>query len=658
MKKVFYWFGGLAAVLAVGVFVAVQIIDADFISEKVSQAVKKSTGTPLEFISAPSITLLPPGVEFGELRWDAVKDKQGARFTAKGGKASVALAPLLHGDIVISEVALNAPAVDVYLPESSAKSASSTPSSETKSSEAFTLPSSLPFELKMLNITEGSLSCMQGERQYSLKNLEVSLQNLRANAEADLSCAFNYTLPYAGQDLTGALDLSTKANLFTAKPSIRNLSLKVTPSDNTLPHALGPIQLTGDASFDQEAQTLTLNALSLALPKANAEFTGAVHLKDLSAQGAFRLEATLRSLAALFGVTLPGQASYDVALKGNVKASAQDLALSSLEGKLDETTIKSNIDIAFGNALSVKGTLALGDLKLDSYLPSTPEKDEPAQKSPAKPAAKENKSMALPALDLRLDMASLSWHGLKAESLQGILRGSQGNYTLEKLAFSLASGGTLLSSGRANLNQNDYAMALTAKDVNIGPLMEALGKGRAINGKAHTHADLTAKGSSAEALIASLSGSGEITAQDINVKALTELLQGIPVFKKLATLTFAQVHAPFTVSKGVLKVSPATATSEAIKATANATVNLPKQNVKATVTINALDMSVPINIEGPFTNLSYTLDPRFTMGVLKGVGEALLNGGKNAGSATTDKAKDTEKAVKDVGKVLKGLFAR
>ncbi len=655
MKKIFYWIGGLVAVLAAGIFVASRLMDATFISEKVSQVIQENTGTPLEFASVPSITFLPPGVEFGELRWDAVKDRSGVRFSAKGGKASVALAPLLHGNIVINEVTLNAPAVEVYLPESAADSAASTPSPETKNSPLFALPTSLPFELELLKVREGEVSCTQGVRQYSLKNLDVTLGNLRANAEADLSSSFSYTLSLAGQELTGTLDLSAKADLFAEKPSIRDISLKVT-RNGALPSSLGPAQLTGDVNFDQKSQTLALNALSLTLPKAGADFTGAVNLKELSVQGVFRLEAELRTLAAFFGVTLPGQASYELALKGSMQASAKKLSLSGMEGKLDDTSITSDINIIMEEAPSVSGKLALGDLNLDPYLTQATEKKDTDQKNDTKHAAKESK--ALPALDLRLDMASLRWQGLKARSVQGILRGSQGKYTLETLAASLESGGTLVSSGHADLNRNDYAVVLTAKDFNIGSLLQALGKERSVEGTAHAQAELTAKGSNAEGLMSSLSGSGEVTAQDLKSKTLTEILHGIPVFKDITSSTFTRVRLPFTASSGVLKISSATAASEILKVTANATVDLPRQYAKGTATINALGVKAPITIEGPFTNISYALDPRFTMGVLKGVGGSILNGGKNAGSLTPDTARRTEKAVKDVGKALKDLFPR
>lgn len=671
MKKILYWFGGIAIVLATGAFAAVQLIDAAFIGEKISAAVKDATGTPLEFSSAPSVTLLPPGLAFDEVRWEAVTDGKGARFVAKGGSARVALAPLLHGSLVIAEVTLDTPAVDAFLPESQA--VPETDAHSSASGETTELPTSLPFALEKLTVNRGSLSCTLGAQRYRIKDFNLSVLNLRSDEDADLSCAFSYALSLMDEEMSGDLALSAKANLFTASPSVREVSLKLTPRGSTLPAVLGPLQLSGGANFDPQTQLLSLKDLSMTLPTASTDFSGTINLKDLSAQGAFRLNAAPRALAALFGITLPARDPDRFVLKGNIAASKRSLALSGMAGTLDDTPLKSDLSLAFGDVPSVKGTLSVGDADLDALLPqpsaqkkSAQKKsaqEKSAQKKPRTENSEQQKAAAqqdrlLPVLDLGMDMASLHWHGLKARDIQLVLRGAQGKYTLEKFAVSLESGGTLTSSGRADLNSGDSSLVLSAKDFRIGPIMEALGKGRDVEGTAHAEASLTASGKSVEALMASLSGSGKLSAGDLNVRALTETLQSVPVFKNIASSAFAQVNAPFTASKGILTFSPVTATSEAFKARATATVNLPRQYLQGAVTVSALGMDVPVNIEGPLVNLSYSLDPRFTVNVLKGVGEAVLNGGKDAGSLAVDTGKDTEKAVKDVGRALKSLFRR
>ncbi len=62
MKRVLLWILGIVIVLGVAGAVLLGRIDTQFVVKQIADATAKATGKPLIFTSAPSLSLLPPGV--------------------------------------------------------------------------------------------------------------------------------------------------------------------------------------------------------------------------------------------------------------------------------------------------------------------------------------------------------------------------------------------------------------------------------------------------------------------------------------------------------------------------------------------------------------------------------------------------------------------
>jgi AsmA protein len=67
--------------------------------------------------------------------------------------------------------------------------------------------------------------------------------------------------------------------------------------------------------------------------------------------------------------------------------------------------------------------------------------------------------------------------------------------------------------------------------------------------------------------------------------------------------------------------------------------------------VQLLGLNLPVYARGPFSNLSYGLDPKFALPGLKGASDALSGAGKAAG----DTAKKAKRGAKGL---VKGLFGR
>ena len=352
--------------------------------------------------------------------------------------------------------------------------------------------------------------------------------------------------------------------------------------------------------------------------------------------------------------------------KGSVTWEGDTLALSQCKGKLDATPLRAELRLHFRDVLAMEGSLSLGKLQLDEYLP-LPESGKDAgtakgKEGKAVAAADKESATSWPTINMRLAMSSLGWKKMHLRDISLALSGSKGDYRLTSFQGVLESGGRLSAGGRADLRNRKYALDLDAAEVALGPLQESLEKPRSVEGLAALKASCTTSGTGADAMMAALSGSGDLRLRNMHIPALTSLLHSVPGLKGAVSDTFEQVHVPFVLRKGEADLAPMTATSPKLQARGQAHASLPRQHLKGTATITTLGLNIPVNYEGPFDNLSFSLDSKFALDAVKGLGSNLLEGGKKAGSAAGDTARGAGNsiggAVRDAGGAIRGLLGR
>lgn len=666
MKRALCWIGGIVLALAVGLAIVISQLDAAFISGQISAAVEKATGAPVTFSRPPELSLLPPGARFGAVSWDNVRDGQGVRFTAGGGEARLELRPLLHGDLVIGEVRLDSPALVLLLPDGkaapAAPGAGNAPAAAPEAAPA-SGPLLLPLELGRLTLSKGSLQVEKGDDRYDLRDINLSVENLRNGQDAVLRCDFAYELLTGGRTLAGTLALDAQAGLFGRMPRVQNLSLTVTPSRHgLLPAGLGPLQLQGDAVLDMAARQLQFTRLSLAVPQGRLGLTGKLRLDGPAFTGSVLLEGSPRKLASALGVPLRPHAQDALLFKGAVTWEGDTLSLSQAKGKLDATPLRAELRLHFRDVLAMEGSLSLGALQLDDYLPLPGDGKDAAPDGKAVKTGGRDEAADWPVLNIRLAMASLGWKKAQLRDISLALSGSRGDYRLTSFQGVLGSGGRLSASGGADLPARRYSLDADAADVALGALLEALGKPRSVEGVATLKAHAGTEGADKDALLAGLSGSGDLQVRNMHIPALASLLQSVPGLKGAVSDTFDQVKVPFVLRKGEADLKPMTATSPKLQARGQAHASLPRQYLQGTASISTLGLNIPVNYEGPFDDLSFSLDSKFALDAVKGLGGSLLEGGKKAGSAAGETAREAGSgigdAVRGAGGSIRGLLGR
>lgn len=673
---------GLVLVLlllaAAGAFLLTRL-DTGFVAATISDAVKTATGAPVSFADPPRLSLFPLGVDFGRLGWKQEQADRILEVGAAGGHARVALSPLLSGRIVVEDVVLTEPALAITLRAPAAgtppAAAGETPDDRPPAGAETGVPSDvLPLELNQVRVEKGRISLTDAAgNRLALDNLHLNVQNVRRHADMAADIGFSYTLAQGEKNLSGSFDLKAVVRYYAPNLTIRNLQLGLTPQTGPLPAGLGPLALQGEAALNFSTRKLRLQNVALSCAASHAELSGEADLASLNFAGALSLTTAPRTLAALWGIRLPQQGNERLELSTGLECAPDRLALRQLKATLDKTRLEGSLTMALRPEPDIRGTLHFGDVVLDRHLPEKPASaaNEPPAAAPGKQTAThptERVASApapipvLPSLDLNLSADSLRYRNMGVRELALRLQGEKGRYRLQDFRCRLLSGGDIAGKGSADLPQKRYGLNLKADNVDIGGLTHMLGKGRPAEGKASLTADMSTAGETSEKLLASLDGKGALDVNDLHLQALSALLRDIPGVNGAIPNRINRVQVPFVIRQGEATAKPIVASADGLNANGQATASLPRRHLHATADVHTLGLTIPVIVNGPFDNLSYTVDPRFLERMAAGLPGALLNGGAQAGKTAGDAARGAgsaiDKTVRGAGGLVRGILGR
>ena len=730
MKRFLLWTAGVLLVVVAALAIVLSQIDTAFVIRQIADATARSTGKPLVFEAAPQISFFPPGVRFGQARWGQPEMGDSLVFSVKSGMAELELMPLLSGSMVVHEVRLDNPVVEVrqyvaapaipavptapaatgaggaalaaapdaapvpapgHISAPAPGAADKAPDSGAADSrvsgssahapvpragvkapaveQAKTLERATPaFALKRLVARQGLVRYTDAQGQtLTLGALNLSVENLQPGQEAVAQCDFTFTASRpdktlgttadtAGDTATTAATTTAKNGTVMAVPLSANLALSaklryappnlalrqtlltLSPLTGPLPKEAGPLQLNIEGSLDTDAWRMHVAKCWITTPQARLGLQGEASFNPPSFTGNLELDASLRKLAALMGQPLK-PAPHDVAdtlkIKSRLAYGDNSLNLSDFDALVDDVTLSGQFRLGMepGAPLSITTDMQISAVNLDTYLP-LPESSKPQVQTTGGPKDKksgETDESPMPDINIRAALAGLRQGKVHVRDVQFVAQGLRGNYKISTFNCTLGSGGVIKAEGTANVPAAAYAVNGTASDVDLGALLESLDKGRPVEGTARLDADLSMHGKSAVALQNSLSGSGMLEIRQMRLKSLPTLPANVPgIVGKPVPDVFDLARAPFTVKNGDIHASPVTVSATGLSARGQAKVSLPRQYLEASATVETLGISVPVIAKGPFTNIGYSLDPRFAQGKSKKLPDLLQDGIRGA----------------------------
>lgn len=736
MKRFLLWTAGVLLVVAAALAIVLSQIDTAFVIRQIADATAKSTGKPLVFETAPQISFFPPGVRFGQARWGQPEMGDSLVFSVKSGMAELELMPLLSGSMVVHEVRLDNPVVEVrqyvaapaipatpaapaatgaggangaaltaapdaapgHISAPAPGAADKAPGTDSRAADsrvsgspadapvpkagvkapaveqAKTLERATPaFALKRLVARQGLVRYTDAQGQtLTLGALNLSVENLQPGQEAVAQCDFTFTAsrPDNATDITTAgtatgtttgtatttattaakngtvmavplsANLALSAKLRYAPPNValRQTLLTLSPLTGPLPKEAGPLQLNIEGSLDTDAWRMHVAKCWVTTPQARLGLQGEASFNPPSFTGNLELDASLRKLAALMGQPLkpaPHNVTDTLKIKSRLAYGDNSLNLSDIDALVDDVTLSGQFRLGMepGAPLSITTDMQVSAVNLDTYLP-LPESSKPQVQTTGGPKDKKSggtDESPMPDINIRAALAGLRQGKVRARDVQFVAQGLRGNYKISTFNCTLGSGGVIKAEGTANVPAAAYTVNGTASDVDLGALLESLDKGRPVEGTARLNADLSMHGKSAVALQNSLSGSGLLEIRQMRLKSLPTLPANVPgIVGKPVPDVFDLARAPFTVKNGDIHASPVTVSATGLSARGQAKVSLPRQYLEASATVETLGISVPVIARGPFTNIGYSLDPRFAQGKSKKLPELLQDGIRGA----------------------------
>jgi AsmA protein len=486
-------------------------------------------------------------------------------------------------------------------------------------------------EVNRIRLTNASLSLeMIPGQTVRLSRLDMELDDLKAGVEMRLNLAGR--LAVSSPEMEGALALKARARLPAQKYELRDVTLRFTPDKGILP-ASAAMDAALHVSYDVIGGKLNLAHLSLAVQGFRLELAGDADAKTQVFSGILKMDGSPRKLAQALGVSLPFNEGLEICkLQSPVAMAGRTLSFHAVQGALDTTTVDGQLSLDMRRKY-VAGRLKLGTLNLDALMASVPlpAPDAPAalfgpaealaaparvppndpQPAPATPGAQSVTPAAnsgLPTVEMELACASLTVSKLQFRDIRAKVRG-QGVYRIEPLVLNLGTGGTVNLKLGIDASAMRYTAAGKVSNVAVGPLLQAMQGKRPVDGTANLELDnIACAGTSSRAIQADLSGKGLLTVRGIVLNSVSILPGDAPAGIGTPPTHFEQLTAPFTAAGGIVSLAPVTLTSSSANVRGQGVVRLPQENVDFTADVSLQKNTVPIQLSGPYSDLSYGLD--------------------------------------------------
>jgi len=401
-----------------------------------------------------------------------------------------------------------------------------------------------------------------------------------------------------------------------------------------------PVNLDGDLLFDLDKETLRIKQLQLSLLDLTVQTSiqGQNMLQAPSVSGHLALKpANLRSVLTRLGIPLAMQAdalqsvSVDTDFAYDHKSGAA--AANNIKVRLDDSTLTGKVSAGLGSKVpAIRFQLTLDKIDVDRYLP--PETQKPAKAS-GQGAGGKPKPLAIPiapllALDVdgQFALDSMKAMGIRTTKIRIPIKANKG---LVNIGPSTAQmyGGTY--KGKEVLDVRAGAPKLSMEEtlsaVQVGDLLKDAGIFDKFSGIGNVSTKLTARGLDQDDVLNSLNGNAQVSLKNGRVKGVNlykmvtdartayEKAQGKPVQSRPAAtdeMEYANLTATAVVKNGIVTNNDLKMDGPFTRVTGAGTANLPKLNLdyrlQVLISENKSDDPVPVRINGPFSNLSYSIE--------------------------------------------------
>lgn len=682
LKYVLFGFAGLLVLLAAGVAIFAATFDPNKYKPQIEAAVKDKTGRTLRLAGDLKVAVFPSlGAKVEKVTLS--ERDPGQQFVAlELAHASVALMPLLRGEVIVDRIRLSGLKANVVkdrngrfnfqdLVEPKDKPAAEA-KKEDKTGEQ---GGAAKFDIAGINVDKSSVSYKDLATGQELALTDLSLATGRIGEKADGHLQLGVTAKGSKPALDARVDFAGDYDI--------DLPSKA--------YSLSNVQGTVKGTVEKDAIEAKLAApkIDIAADKASGQ---AVTL-DFSLKGARRNAQLNLKLAGIEGsakaLTVP-QFNADIALSGpdmpremkvpvsgSMRADLEkQTANADLTSKFDESNIRAKLGLAKFSPAAYVFDVSVDKLNLDQYFPpkkpaATPQTQE---KGAAPKQAEEDTPVDLsPLKDLnangKLQVGALQAQGLKLANVKAEVKAANGRLDLPHSARLYE--GSVTGALGAQVNGNRVSVRENLSGISVGPLLRDFAQQDRLEGKGNVSLDVAGAGPTVSAIKKSLDGTAKVNLKDGAVKGIdiAGLLRKVKSLGKSdegaadskEKTDFSELNATFVIKNGVARNDDLDLKAPLVRVTGAGAIDIGNSSLDYTVKAAVVattkgqggagleqlaGLTVPVKLSGPFDGLKYKVDYGAVAGNL-------------AKSKVGEKVQEQREKIEDrVKDRLKGLIRR
>ena len=675
MNKVLKWgfiiIASLVVIIIAAILIIPRVVDVQKYKPALEKKIAEASGRPFSVSDDLRLSLFPwAGVSFSDLHLGNVKGFEEKDFVkVKSFEARIKLLPLLSKDIQVKKFILNEPRI-VLVKNKNGRVNWELPQKTTEPKKDEKVP------VGKISGTGLPISALTVE-DFSIKNGRVLWIDHAAGTRKQVS-DINLTLQEVSLDRPVQLKLS--AVLDSQPVSIQG--------------SIGPVSKgLKEGSVSMDLSLTALNELTLRLKGAleNPMDTPGVDL-DLKVA-----EFSPRKVAAALGRTFFIQTADPHALNrmtldAHIKANSKQVSVSNGILGLDESKLIFSMKASDFSKPAVNFDLNLNQMNLDRYLPPKSDKKSSAeqqdQESKSQKTEKSKESAAGPTkkadytplrrliLDGQLKIDKLIANKAKIQDVILKIHAKNGIFNLDPLKLNMYQGNV---SGKATLNVTqdvpESHINLTLNNVDAGPLLSDVLDKDILEGVMQANVTLAMAGTDPALLRKTLNGNGELLFNDGAIKGidLAGMVRNVQAAFGLAEKSdqkprtdFAELKAPFTITRGVINTPQTSLKSPLLRVIANGNADLVKETLdfrvepKVVSTIKGQGdetqrsgIMVPVLVTGNFSSPKFR--PDFKGVAKQQIQEKVLESEKVKKLLEKDELKQLQETTKGL---LKGVLGQ
>ena len=565
-------------ILAIAGLIALPfVVNPNDYKQQISEQVEKATGRTLTLDGDIGLAVFPwIALELGPVTLSNATGFKAAHFAKiEAAEIRIKLMPLLQKQLEMDTIVLDGLVLnleknkagvtnwDDLANQSTDKQNKS--ASPTEKSDADPVAGLAAFSIAGVKLTNANIIWTDNTAgtNYNIQHFNLNTDPLIPGKPTTVEMDFdvNSTKPQMNAHIS--LNSQLAVDIEKQRYTLKNINFKTQADGEAIPLPTLDLAITGDIDADLSKQTVDLSGLLIQIQELAIEssinatqvlsdkpnFTGKLAIKPFN----------LRQLAKQLAVELPAMADDStlelVQLTSSLSGSSNNIELSELALKLDQSTLSGRLGIKQFNDPAINFKLALDEIDADRYMPPVAD-NEKANSKQAMPTASSSAAAAsqLPLDTLRelnlngsLDIGKLKVSGTHSDTIHISIAANKGVIKLQPMSANLYQG---QYNGNVNLDARGNSLKLSIDEsvtnVQAGPLLKDLNGDDKVSGVVNGKIKLSGQGKTTVQIKQTLNGDGRFSFTD-------GALKGINIAESIRKAKAALKNEPFTPSKEGVK---------------------------------------------------------------------------------------------------------